>query len=129
LRRDAAPAPAERLSGEGTFLLFDMRTYTCRPGTLKAHLALYEREGLPVQKRHLGEPYLYAFTETGPQSSFVHIWAYGSADDRARKRAALQGDPDWAAYLKRSAEAGYLVGQENRLLVPTDFFKPRDAAT
>lgn len=108
-------------------MLFDMRTYTCRPGTVKAHLALYEREGFPVQRRHLGEPLLYALTETGPQNSYVHIWAFTSAQDRAERRAAMQADPDWIAYLKRSAEAGYLVAQENRLLQPTAFFRPPGA--
>jgi hypothetical protein len=67
---------------------------------------------------------LYASTESGPQNSYVHIWAFASADDRARRRAALQADPDWKDYLKKSAAAGYLIAQENRLLVPTPFFKP-----
>lgn len=110
-------------------MLFDMRTYTCRPGTVKAHLSLYEREGFPVQRRHLGEPFLYAVTETGPQNSYVHVWAFASAQDRAERRAAMQADPDWIAYLKRSAEAGYLVAQENRLLLPAAFFHPNGTPT
>ena len=105
-------------------MLFDMRIYTCRPGTLKAHLALYEKEGMAAQKRHLGEPYLYCITETGQQNTFIHVWAYQSAAERAERRAAMQADPDWIAYLSRSAEAGYLVAQENRLLTPTSFFEP-----
>lgn len=67
---------------------------------------------------------LYASTESGPQNSYVHIWAFQSADDRARRRAALQADPDWKEHLKKSAAAAYLISQENRLLVPTPFFKP-----
>jgi len=67
---------------------------------------------------------LYASTESGPQNSYVHIWAFQSADDRARRRAELQADPDWKEYLKKSAAAGYLISQKNRLLVPTPFFKP-----
>ncbi len=106
-------------------MLFDMRTYTCRPGTIKAHLALYEHMGLAVQTRHLGQPYLYAVTETGAQNSFIHIWAYKSAQDRAERRAAMQADPEWIAYLERSAEAGYLVAQENRILTAAPFFQPR----
>ena len=43
-------------------MLFDVRTYTCRPGMVKAHLALYEKEGYPVQSRHLGRPLLYGTT-------------------------------------------------------------------
>jgi len=108
-------------------MLFDMRTYTCRPGTIKAHLALYEQQGMAAQKRHLGEPYLYAVTETGPQNSYVHIWAYQSAQDRATKRAAMQADPEWIAYVEQSAQAGYLIAQENRLLVAAPFFRPVSA--
>jgi len=106
-------------------MLFDMRTYTCRPGTVKKHLALYASEGLEVQCRHLGSPLFYAVTETGPQNSFVHIWAYASAADREQRRAALQADPAWQAYLEKSAAAGFIVSQENRLLTPAAFFSPR----
>jgi hypothetical protein len=105
-------------------MLYDLRTYTCRPGTVGAHLELYGREGFSIQSRHLGTPVLYASTESGPQNSYVHIWAFQSADDRARRRAELQADPDWKEYLKKSAAAGYLISQENRVLVPTPFFKP-----
>ena len=103
-------------------MLFDMRIYTCRPGTLKQHLALYEKHGFAVQKRHLGAPLLYALTETGPQNSYVHIWMYRDAADRARRRAGMEADTEWADYRKISAEAGYLVAQENRLLASASFF-------
>ena len=102
-------------------MLIDMRTYTCRPGTIKKHLALYEREGFEIQRKHLGEPHLYAVTETGAQNSYVHVWIYISADDRMRRRTALQSDPAWTAYLEMSAEAGFLVSQENKLLTPVSF--------
>ena len=102
-------------------MLLDVRTYTCRPGTIKAHLEIYEKYGLAPQKRHLGEPLAYLITETGPINTYIHIWAYESAADREKKRAAMQADPDWQDYLRRSAEAGYLVNQENRLMTPASF--------
>lgn len=105
-------------------MLFDMRTYVCRPGTVKKHLALYRAEGLEAQRRHLGDPFFYGVTETGPLNSFVHIWAYASAADRERRRAALQADPEWKAYLEQSAAAGFIISQENRLLTAADFFAP-----
>jgi hypothetical protein len=105
-------------------VLFDMRTYTCRPGALQAQLDLYERHGLEVQTRHLGEPFFYAVTETGPLNSFVHIWAYQDAADRQRRRQAMEADPEWATYRKKVAEAGYLVAQETRLMKEVSFFKP-----
>ncbi|MCI0755688.1 NIPSNAP family protein [Teichococcus vastitatis] len=106
---------------EVSALLIDHRTYTVKPGTLKKHMALYAEHGFEVQKRHLGEPLAYLLTETGDVNSYVHIWAYESAADRAQKRAALQADPAWSAYLEKSAAAGYLIRQENKLMLPVPF--------
>jgi hypothetical protein len=102
-------------------MLLDMRTYTVRPGTLRAHLQLYEELGFATQKRHLGEPFAYLTTETGDVNTYVHIWQYEDAADRARRRAAMQADPEWIAYGKASAEAGYLISQRNQLMVPAPF--------
>jgi hypothetical protein len=104
-------------------MLFDHRTYTVKPGTLPAHLDLYETHGKAPQERHLGPPALYAVTETGPINTYVHVWVYEDAADRAKKRAAMQADPDWQNYVKLSREAGYLIQQENKLMTPAPFFK------
>jgi hypothetical protein len=68
-------------------MIFDMRTYTCKPGTVPAHLKLYE-----------------------------------DAADRSKRRAAMQADPDWQSFLKMSAEAGYLLSQQNQILQSASFF-------
>ena len=102
-------------------MLLDHRTYTCRPGTLPKQLELYREHGFEVQKRHLGEPLAYLVTETGELNTYVHIWVYEDAGDRERRRAAMQADPDWQAYLRKSAEVGYLIRQENRLMTPAPF--------
>lgn len=109
-------------------MIYDLRTYTCRAGTINLHLELYGREGFAVQKKHLGEPLLYALTETGPLNTYTHIWVFESHDDRARKRAAMAADPAWREYLKKSAAAGYLIAQENRIVVNVPFFTPRTPA-
>jgi hypothetical protein len=116
-----APWPRRRSNERETRVIYDHRTYTCRPGTLKAQLALYEQYGWPIQRKHLGDPVLYATTETGDVNSFVHIWGYRDAAERATKRAAMQADPDWQTYLEKSAEAGYLVRQENKILTAVPF--------
>ncbi|WP_108661816.1 NIPSNAP family protein [Acuticoccus kandeliae] len=102
-------------------MLFDHRTYTCRPGTIKKHLALYAEHGFAVQTKHLGQPILYAATETGDVNTYVHVWVYENAGDRETKRAGLQADPAWQSYLQKSAEAGYLIGQVNKLMAPVPF--------
>ncbi len=102
-------------------MLLDVRTYTCRPGTVKLHLEIYEKLGLAAQQRHLGQPLAFLITETGPLNTYMHIWCYEDAADRARKRAAMQADPDWIAYLAESAKAGYLIAQENKQMTPASF--------
>ena len=72
----------------------------------------------------LDKPLAYMQTETGNVNSYMHIWVYQDAADRATRRQALQSDPEWASYLTKSAEAGYVVSQENRLMTPVPFFKP-----
>lgn len=105
-------------------MIYDQRTYTCRPGTIKKHLALYESHGWAVQQEHLGQPVLYAQVETGDVNTYVHIWAYKDAADREQRRTALYADERWKAYVAKSAEAGYLSSQTNILLNPTSFFRP-----
>ncbi len=104
-------------------MIFDHRTYTCRPGRIKQHLALYEKAGWEVQCRHLGQPLLYAATETGNVNTYVHIWVFKDAADRAERRAKMQADPEWQAYLKLSAEAGNLIAQKNKILTSAPFFE------
>ncbi|MGP1397912.1 MAG: NIPSNAP family protein [Inquilinaceae bacterium] len=105
-------------------MIYDHRTYICRPGTIKKHLALYAEHGWAAQTRHLGMPVLYGAVETGDVNSYIHVWAYEDAADRAAKRQAMTADPDWQAYLAKSAEAGYLVSQVNQILTPAAFFDP-----
>jgi len=102
-------------------MLVDLRTYTLRPGTMAKQMALYEEFGFKPQTRHLGQPLAYLITESGEVNTFVHIWVYKDAADRAARRAAMQADPEWQAYLAKTAEAGYLIAQKNNLMTPASF--------
>ena len=51
--------------------------------------------------------------------AFLFPIAFGA--DRAARRAELAADPAWQAYLAKSAEAGYLVSQVNKILMPAPF--------
>jgi len=103
-------------------MIFDHRTYTCKPGTVPLQLALYAQHGKAAQEKHLGQPVLYGVTETGRLNTYIHVWVYEDAADRAKRRAAMQADPDWQAFLKASAEAGNLLTQENQILTAAPFF-------
>ena len=104
-------------------MLLDIRTYTCKPGTIKKHLELYENKGKKPQSRHLGQPLLYALCETGDPNEYTHIWVYKNADDRETKRNSMQSDPEWIEYTNASAKLGALVSQKNKLVKNVDFYK------
>lgn len=102
-------------------MIYDMRIYTCKPGTIKKHIALYEEHGFAAQTKHLGKPVVWATTEVGDVNSYVHVWAYKDIAERAEKRAAMWADPAWVSYTQKSAELGALISQENRILVAAPF--------
>ncbi len=102
-------------------MLVDHRTYRLRPGTVQPALDLYEQHGYAAQTKHIGKPVAFMFTESGELNTLVHIWAYQDAADRAARRAAMQADPAWKDYLKRSEEAGYLLEQTTKLMIPAKF--------
>ncbi len=87
-------------------MLVDHRTYTVKPGTMARQLALYQEFGLKPQTRHLGEPLAYLITESGEVNTYVHVWVYKDAADRAAKRAAMGADPECQGYLQKTGEAG-----------------------
>ena len=86
-----------------------------------AHLDLYEQTGFKAQSRHLGQPFAYLYTESGDVNTLVHMWLYDDAADRASKRAAMAADPEWQNYLRLSNESGYVVSQQNNLMLPAKF--------
>ena len=98
-------------------MIVDIRTYSIVPRKMKTYLALFEEYGLPVQRRHLGEPLGYFVTELGPLHQVVHLWGYESLADMERKRAERDKDPAWADYQARTD--GLVVAQENKIARPT----------
>jgi len=100
-------------------MIVDHRTYELQPGRLRDFLALYEKEGLPVQMKHLGNLVGYYTTEVGNVNEIVHIWGYADLADRTKRRAAMAADPAWQAYLQKSRE--FMKTMNNKILVPTTF--------
>ena len=55
-------------------------------------------------------------TEAGQLNEAVHLWAYRDLNERAAVRAKALADPEWRAYIGRSAPL--LVQQNAVVLVP-----------
>jgi hypothetical protein len=100
-------------------VIVEERTYHVYTGKLAEVVRLYAEEGTAVQQQHLGN-LIGAFTvDIGDLSSIVQLWGYDSLGERERRRAALQADDAWKAFLKRLTPL--IHTQRNRILVPTSF--------
>lgn len=95
-------------------MIFELRTYLCRPGKAPEYLDRFRREGVGHVTRHL--PMLgYWLAETGPLNAIVHLWAYASLEERDACRATLAADAAWTQGFVPAAFEN-VVGQVNRLL-------------
>jgi NIPSNAP protein len=100
-------------------VLYEMRTYTLRPGRLPAYVADFQARGLPVISRY-AELVAYWIVEVGALNQVIHVWAYHDAADRATRRAGLYADPAWVdGYLPDALDD--VVSQESRLLTAAPF--------
>jgi hypothetical protein len=100
-------------------MIVEERIYTLQPGKVPDYLRLYEDEGLPIQTRILPRMLGYFFTEFGPLNQVVHMWGYESLAERTERRAELNADAGWQAYVAKMRP--WLVTMENKLLLPAPF--------
>ncbi len=100
-------------------MIVEERIYTLAIGKTQEFLALYQAEGLAIQKPILGRLFGYFTTEFGPLNQIIHMWAYEDLSDRARRRAELVAHPGWQTYLAKVRP--FILSQENKLLIPVPF--------
>jgi hypothetical protein len=100
-------------------VIVEERTYHVYTGRLPDVVKLYAEEGTAIQQEHLGN-LIGAFTvDIGDVSSIVQLWGYDSFAERERRRAELQADERWKAFLPRLQPM--IHTQRNRILLPTSF--------
>ena len=97
-------------------MIHEIRTYTVVPGGVREYLRIYNESGRSVQTRLLGHLVALLTPESGDVNQLVFHWAFSSYEDRARRRAELMADADFAAF--RKSVRHLLVQQESRLLSP-----------
>lgn len=124
--RIVRPTPFWPIKGEGgtgPFNAVDLRVYTLQPGKAGTFFRLYETEGMPTQIKYLGNCLGFYQSDIGAQNQIVHLWGYADMNDRARRRAAMQADPVWNAYLSKASQL--FTHMENAILRPAPFWSSR----
>ena len=100
-------------------MIVEERTYHVFTGKLPEVVRLYAEEGTAVQQEILGN-LVGAFTvDIGDVSTIVHLWGYESYAERERRRAVLQADERWKAFLAKIQPL--IHTQKTRLLLPTPY--------
>lgn len=102
-------------------MIIDHRTYTFRPGTLRKWLDKYERDGLPIQRKYLGDFVGMFTTEVGNLHQVVFMWAYQSLGDRETRRARMEADPAWEAFIQEIWDLDAILEQNIKMLRPVSF--------
>jgi hypothetical protein len=100
-------------------VIVEQRDYHVYTGTLPELVRLYEAVGIPLQLEILGGLVGAFTTDIGALSTYTTLWRYDSYAEREEKRARLQADERWKAFLGKVQPLMHT--QQNRILVPTSF--------
>jgi hypothetical protein len=95
--------------------VFEVRTYLLKPDGLGKTMELWQ-EALPARTRI--SPLLAAmYSVAGPAIRFMHIWPYGSVEERGRLRAKAVADGVWPP----PGGPDHLATQQSDIYLPATF--------
>jgi NIPSNAP protein len=100
-------------------VIVEQRDYHVFTGKLNELVKLYAEEGIELQQRYLGNLLGVFTTDIGALSTYTSMWGYDSYAEREERRAKLQADDAWKAFLAKIQPL--IHTQQNRILVPTAF--------
>ena len=103
-------------------MIYDMRTYILKPGSMAAVQAIYEKS-LPVRGKY-SQVGAFFRSEIGTLNQLVHIWPYDDLDHMERARAEASADP--SGLWPPPGLMDYIVSMESDLLRPLSFMKDWD---
>ena len=94
-------------------MLYELRTYTMRPGMAPQAAAHSADVGRAVRGDDYGKLEGYWLSEIGPLNQVMHLWSYADANARMAAKAALGENQAWRDdYLPKMRPM--LVRQPNR---------------
>lgn len=97
-------------------MIYELRIYTCHPGTVQRVLEMWEKEG-----KAMIEPYFRMVgqwtAESGITNRIYTIWEFRDLNHRQQARSQLLRHPGFEDYLARCRE--FYVEQEAVFLSPT----------
>src|SRR6266704_1006185 len=100
-------------------MLYEVRTYTLRPGTVAEFEERYAKR-LPLREQHskLGA---FWHTEFGPLNQVIHVYPYDDLAQRTAVRESLAKD---TARAQIPGGGEFIVAQEAEIMIPAPFMRP-----
>jgi hypothetical protein len=96
-------------------MLYELRTYTVKPGALGDMVKAASTVSVGIRGNDFGKLEGYWSTEIGPLNQVMHLWSYSDFAERARLRAELAKNPRWSGeYIPLIRP--FMMRQEIRLL-------------
>jgi hypothetical protein len=104
---------------EEASMIYEVRTYTFRPGTLAEFVERYSKR-LPLREKHSK---LGAFwqTEVGPLNQAIHVYPYEDLAQRTAVRDAMAKD---TALAQLPGGRDLIVEQQAEIVTPAPFMHP-----
>jgi hypothetical protein len=101
-------------------MIYEVRTYTLRPGGAVAEFEERFAKRLPLREKHskLGA---FWHTEFGPLNQVIHVYPYDDLAQRTRVREALAKD---TARAQIPSGGEFVVEQEAEIMNPAPFMHP-----
>jgi hypothetical protein len=96
-------------------MIYELRTYTCKPGTVAEVAKNAGALGRDIRKDDYGKLEGYWVTDIGPLNQVMHMWSYADLNERARLRGELAKNARWASEYGPAIRPN-LLRQESKLL-------------
>jgi len=101
-------------------MIYDMRTYTLKPGALQPYMDAVREVGLPVRQKYGIKLAGWYYSEIGSLNQVVHIWAFRDWQHMEESKQQFRNDPQWIKeYAPRVR--GLIVAQEDKIVLSPDF--------
>jgi hypothetical protein len=118
--REVADVDAAIATREGRQpMLFELRTYTARPGQMPAVFKTLAEEGNPLTHEFVEWPVAYFTAQTGLANRVMMLWGYSSTSERMPRKSRMLPDPRFQELGSRFNPN--FAEQRSDFLIPTSF--------
>lgn len=104
-------------------MIYELRVYHCVPGRLPDLIKRFDTLTLPIWKKHGIQQAGFWTVTIGPSNQdLYYMLKWESLDDRAKRFAGFQADPEWISGRAETEKNGQIVASiTNTILQPTGF--------